>query len=533
VPSGNRISFRIPPKTDYLNALMPEKQAASPDQTLQMRSRELYAIIASLNSQERKYIAGQIRTLENSAEILLIYDHAAKNPGASRKDMGKATGLSGRRISDLLPRLETAVVEGLGHNAPDPTTSLELSLKTARKLMLRLENSAAKVLLREVYDSARESEKFDLMLQAIEIGKMMSDPYEIPGADKEGSLIRLLNLYEYEQLKYRTDQAKTASAETRSEIVQAVSRMPLMQSEDRALSFSARALFLAIRTRLLVFSGEYEAAADNQGHLVDLLIARPWLKLLPQYHLMREISPYVGLLIATEQQAEAEKLIFQVGNMDPQYARTELLKWNQLYPLRLSTALQNGDVKAGDHAMEEMLDLFDDRSRLFSLRLINRGLYYIAYYLLAKGDFSAARRIVLRMLRDGQSNSFMPFFLPMTKVLDILVDLEAGEWDDLALKIKNFRQTKAFRQSPFYRLVLNLFSSLTYVKSDMQIRETLENAHEEAVEMQSDGVNDAYFTFFDLPRWIQARQQKVTLIEIFRSERPAKTAGNQRSALGG
>lgn len=482
-----------------------------------MRARELYAIIASLSLKEREYVSAQVNASENGADLRQIFDYAAEHPDPSRKEISQGTKLSARRISELLPCLIHLVVKGLGHCEPDDRTTLELALNTAQKLMLRLENAAAVAILQSAFAQAQAQERYRLMLRAQEIAGMLSEPVTLagPGATEITAHLRTIN--ELQSLKAVIDQAKVASTEQRHRIVRETSNSSIMRGGVPQDSLSAKALYLAIRTRMLVYSGQYSSATENQGLLVDLLTEHPWLCALPEYHLLKEINPYVGLLMATEDHVRAEQLIFRVGNFQTEFPRIELLKWNQLYPLRLTSALADGDLGKGDYAMEEMLRLYREKKKLFSEQNINRGLYYIAYYLIAKGDVDGARRTVARMLRNGGSAAFMPFYLPMAKILSAVIDFESGEWDDLSMKIKNFRQTKAFRESPFYRLILNLLSKLTYLKSDLQRYETLKVAYDEAMAMQENSAHAAYFTFFDLPRWVQSKQKQVSMIEIFRS----------------
>ncbi|MEM0999742.1 MAG: hypothetical protein AAGN35_21970 [Bacteroidota bacterium] len=495
-----------------------------------MRGRELLQLIKSLTSREKAYIKASFATEKNHAEWTALFDGMARLKTFNKKVLAKSGNLSERRISSLLPDFSRHVVRALGNFQPKKPTDFELELNAAWKLVMRLRNAAAADIMLRLHQRALAVERFDVLLELHELRDVMTEPVDFEGPKREVIQRLHYNLSQYENLKTAFLRLKSGSLADREFVMRTAANSDLLDSEQSALSIRAQALFYWIKTRQLFYQGNINLASEYQERIIAMLQQYAWLKRERDFYLLKEYEPLIGFLFAGNRPKAANQAIFKIGNLPTRQKREELMKWHQIFPLRLSVALQEGDVEKGDSAVADFLQLKKANAEFLPKRFLTKNDYWVAFFLLSKQDYVGARKIVIQLLKEGKSSDFDPIYMPMTRLLAAVLAYEMGEVDELSWQEKTFRMTKAYQETPFYKMVFALLLRLARVRNEIEKAAVLDSYRQEASEMEASGPHARFFHFFDVGNWIVSKQEQCSMLQVFESRALSSVPADEESA---
>jgi hypothetical protein len=480
-----------------------------------MRGRELLQLINSLTPREAAYVRAGFATQKFGVEYALLFDAMASQKTFNKKTLSNSIDLSERRISTLLPVFGRQVVKMLGAFHQEDEEEFETSLNAAWKMVMRLKNGPATAIIQDIYTRAIKVERFDVILELHEMAEVMTEPLVIPGESRHGIAALQENLQGYEALKSAFLKLKTANVVEKKHIVEQAGNSALLKSESAARSIRARTLYYWIKARLSFYQKDILSTVNFQEKTIGMLTEFAWLKRERDFFLIKEHEPLIAFMFAANMDQDANAMIFKVGNMSPKQEREELIKWQQMFPMRLTVAINAGNQELAQAALEDFKGVRTQYGDLFPTRFINKNLYWIAFYQLANQEYEAARKTSIQLLKEGKSTHFEPLYLPMTRILSAVLSYEMGEHEDLLWQEKTFRMTKAYQATEFYKLVLSLLCKLSAAKSILHQQTILNEYAERAREMESDPIVRSYFNFFDIGNWIESKQSQCSMLQVF------------------
>lgn len=473
-------------------------------------------LINSLTPKESVFVRAGFSTEKNGEECIRLFDAVASQKTFNKKTLSNAIGLSERRISSLLPAFGRQVVKMLGVFHQEEQQEFESSLSAAWKMVMRLQNGAATAIILELYARAVKVERFDVILELHEMAEVMTEPLQMPGEGRDAVAALRENLEGYESLKSSFLRLKTSTVSEKKRIVEEANRSPLLKSETAALSIRARTNYYWIKTRQCFFQQDYAGAANYQESTIRMLTEHAWLKRERDFYLIKEYEPLIKFMFAENRLETANAMIFKVGNMTANQEREELMKWQQMFPVRLTLAIANGNQERAEAAVHDFETIRAKHGKLFPARFVNKNLYWVAFYQLASQNYEAARKTSIQLLKEGKSIDFEVPFLSMTRILSIVLSYELGEYEDLSWKDKTFRMTNAYQESEFYKLVLSLMRKLSSARSVLHRQSVLNEYAVLAREMeQSDPMVASYFNFFDIGNWIESKLRQCSMLQVF------------------
>lgn len=495
-----------------------------------MRGRELMQLINSLTPKESSFVRAGFATEKNGEECNKLFDAIASQKTFNKKTLGSSIGLSERRISSLLPGFGRQVVKMLGTFHQEEQQEFESSLSAAWKMVMRLQNGPATSIILDIYARAIKVERFDVILELHELAEVMTEPMELPGEGRDAVAILRENLEGYEALKSSFLRLKTSTVPEKERIVEKASNSPLLISESAALSTRAKTLYNWIKARLSFYLKDIVATVKYQEKAIAMLSEHAWLKRERDFFVIKEHEPLIAFMFAANMSESANAMIFKVGNMSPKQEREELVKWQQMFPLRLTVAINNGNEDLAEAAMVDFNSIRAKHGKLFPTRFVTKNLYWISFYQLANQDYEAARKTSIQLLKEGKSTHFEMHYLPMTRILSAVLSYEMGEYEDLIWQEKTFRMTKAYQGTEFYKLVLSLLLKLASAKSIMHRQSILNEYAELAEELESDRIVKSYFNFFDIGNWIESKLRQCSMLQVFEARALSSRAASESVA---
>lgn len=478
-----------------------------------MKNKSIFSFLKSLSGEEVEFFTAFIAGHGETNDLIAIWESIAESDQYIEKYILAQTGLSRHRKNELFRRLGECAVRALG--MVDHEGQMLLDMIAARKMVLRVENDAAKELLLRAYSRAKALERFDIMLELADLASMMTSPIQI-GDESKADLLQAKQQIDAfrlkEELLLRIKEPGKTSAERR-ELLQIVKDSPEFSIRPNNGIKRLQLGYLKLHATWHIFNQEFDAAIEFQTEVLDLLRNHRWLKVDPDFFFAKEARPLAGMLLKVGETDRFDRLIFEVGNLQGTSLRSQMEKMAQLYPFRIVMAIRQGNAEIGRQAVQAALRLLESSSHFPTSTFVTDNLFYASAFLIAVGEYSQARRL----LRECKSISvsgehFRPRIIPMIRVLDVIVAFELNEHDDVVRLVKNFRASKHHGISPCLDNFL-----VTLQKTSSKPGE-FEDIITEGIAILAVSYEDSMLHYFPLLKWMRAKLNDALLINVLRQD---------------
>ncbi|MEM0995955.1 MAG: hypothetical protein AAGN35_02700 [Bacteroidota bacterium] len=424
-------------------------------------------------------------------------------------------GTSKHKKNKLLDELGNLALRLIGSD--DPEGKLMDAVVAVRKLVFQMHNAGAIPLWRWAMAEAERLEKFAVIRQLHELAWIVTTPLKFSAMSEEEALRKHQNYLGYLDLKSQLDRIKQpgCTADDRTRILQYVGQSPLLQSVDAAQSLRAQCAYWHLRASLGKYRRNYAEAAGPQRKLIALIQAHPWLKQSRDFFFTREMIVLSNYLAIAEDLSSAENIVFQVGNVESPERRTEWEKIAQLYPYRLQLALWRGDEDAGLAEITKIEAIIEAYPEL-DPRFVTRNRYFALYFFIAAGKIDAAARQAAVMRRKYSASDFIPWGYEFTRLLELVVLYEQGEWDDIPQKVKNFRKLREYKGNQFLKTATGMIARCSNAPTPEKVARLQGNYLQqlESIRAEKSGL---FFSWFDLATWLESKRDGGTMLDRFRA----------------
>lgn len=432
------------------------------------------------------------------------------------------------RFALLLDEIDGVVFSTLASR--NDAGKLYNALITANKLVFRMADDAAIEVMEWAFWEADRQERFDITLQLIELTKILVTPHTFSFLPKSELLGRQINLLAFQELeeKFRQMLSPACTTEKRREIFAEIEASPLMQGREQARSVRALAVYLKIRAACLLLTKESENALDAQKEFVALIEANEWLNIENDFFLIKETVQLSTILISSGKIDEANSLVFRLGNMQVQDARSDMEKLKQLYPFRVIVAMLTGNEELVEEAIASTLEVVKAQKGIATSQFITSNLYHCAYAYTAIDEHQKAFRI-LKMLGAYRENSqnYSEQLFPMVKILKMVNLLNLDEVVNIPKLIHTFRNHRKIESNDYFRLALGLLHRLSNKGKD-DWKSIFEQFHLKAMSLKSMALVAPQFYHFDLEVWIKSRLECRPMTSYLRHQTTNSKASVQK-----
>lgn len=470
-----------------------------------MNGKALIRILSIFGNEEFRAIRDRLTGYGCSASEMKALRLFRRADRYDRKALMQALGISAAQLSRLQSKLGGFVIRAIGEIDSE---NVERTLQAILWLIMQAEDQTAGELLRSIASKAVNTERFELLLHMHELTAMMVKPVDLRIPDRDSLHKQVDNLNRYRSLAHRIESLKAKSFDplTQPEIVREILDDPLMSDSGNAQSLRARALFHRISSKALSFQRKYDAAVEQQAELYHLLKSNEWLPVHHSYSLIREGALLAKLLALLGKLKEADELIFELGTIDTGSVRLEVQNFSELLVFRLSLSLQTGQREAGINTCETLSGIIDQHAHLISPLKYAHGLYVMTYFYIAAGHISEARK-TLRMLLRLPRSAMQYGAYAMARFLQIIVAYESRDIEDAHRLIINFRKSKPYKQSPYFKHCFKILQSYALPPfgkiSDCQLFHPIEVSR----------ADRTFLNYFDFNAWLAAKQQDISMLE--------------------
>ncbi|MEM0995953.1 MAG: hypothetical protein AAGN35_02690 [Bacteroidota bacterium] len=427
----------------------------------------------------------------------------------------KRLGVTKQKKNRLLDELGDLALRLIGN--ADPEGKLMDAVVGVRKLTFQMNNEGAIQLWRGAMAEAERLEKFEVIQQLHELAWIITTPFEHEAMSAETAIRKHTNCLAYLGLNQRLSATNSpdCTPERRAIVIQNVRNSPLMESPGQALSVRAQYLYWRIQLRLSTFSRDFAAAIRHQQTVTTLRETYPWIKQSRDFFFTRELIALSNLNSIAENYEEAERIIFQVGNLKSSEKRTEWEKLIQLYPYRIQLAIIQGNLAGGDVALQEILTMVKPHAGIHP-QFVSQNLYFALYYCIAAAKWDEAGRLIASLRRFRQSE-FIARSYEMYRLLEIILAFEKEDYDDIPRMIKNFRKLGPYKENRFFKLAAGVLSRCSNPGNAQRIDLLYANYHAESQKLLDVGPNP-YEHWFDFSLWLKGKMTQRSMLDLFREQ---------------
>ncbi len=478
-----------------------------------MKGSLVHAIIASLDEKSRRKFLASRPANKDWEQISQLFRLLAKQDQYSEAALLGGTGQTKRVKNIQIEQLGQELVSFIGEGKPD--VIVHQILATAPHVIEnRLERQAVE-LVEWGISLAESSENYHAVQALWRLAELFPEPRpQFRGMTYEHALACAGNLIGYRQIEVRLRQTPTIpDLEERIAILEEIEASPLLESPGMALSYEARLLYWRIKAICKYLVKNYGAAIAPQTNLVAVLAERHQNDLDLARRWIRECSTLAVLHGNLGNLAASKRLWDDIWEFPTSQFILECEKTKQIYPTKIAAGIDFGDIAFCDRTAREVLQLINDRPDLFPHGLLCKALYYCASFYLAASRLEEASRTIAK-LRSIPRLSFPPIIFSMTKLLEIVLEIEQRNFDDAIRLIKNLRMSKHDRTLAGIPTGINLLSAAASFLDEPvgTNRKLTENTliQQYLAEMKGQPILD----FFDLSLWVEAQSKGCLMMEL-------------------
>jgi hypothetical protein len=472
----------------------------------------VHAIIASLEERERKKFLASKPAVRDWDSMAQLFRFLANQESYSETELLKLIGQTKRQKNSQVEQLGQLLIAFVGEGKPDVIVAQIIA--TAPRLIENRQEKQAIELIEWAISLADEIENYHAIQSLWRLAELFPDPRpKFKGMTYELALACAANLVAYRQIEVRLRQVAFKGPEERLQAIAEIEASELLDSPGMALGFEARTLYWRIKAICRLFVGKPEERIATQEALVAILseridgnleIARRWIK---------EKGSLAGFYALAGKLEESKREWSDIWSFPTQSLILQTEKVRQIYPAKINLAIDYGDRSLGDEACNEVLSLFSNQPELISKGLQCRSLYCCARYYVGVDRIDDAAKLLLR-LRSYHRQDFLPVYYSMTKLLEIVLEIEREAYEDAIRLIKNVKMSKHDQAIAGFGMAIQLLSGVTSVLCEP-------NAHWRQVPMQqnikkilAELSNQPVLDFFDLTIWVESRSSGRSMMDL-------------------
>lgn len=469
-----------------------------------MKGSLVHAIIASLDEKARKKFLASRPANKEWDQLSQLFRLLTKQEQYSEVALLGGIGQT-KRVKNLqIEQIGAELVAFLGEGKPE--VLVHQILATAPHVIEnRLERQAVE-LIEWGISMAESSENYHAVQSLWRLAELFPEPRpQFRGMTYEHALAAAGNLVAYRQLEVRLRQTPTIpDAEERSASLQEIEASPLLESPGMALGYESRLLYWRIKAICKYLAKNYEGAIAPQTNLVetlaerrdqDLDLARRWIKEAGTLAALHGVLHHFG---------NAKKVWNNIAALETPSLTLHYEKIKQLYPAMITVGMDTGDDLFTEEASSKALSLMETNPQLFSVGLQCDVLFHCASYFLASNRIPKAAKILFR-LRGFAKTSFRPPIYAMTKVLEIVLEIEQGTYEDAIRLCKNLRMSKHDRYVPGMGVGLQLLAAIATSISDPGNSWFQISANSNFKKMTAELEGQPILDYFNLVVWIESK----------------------------
>lgn len=343
---------------------------------------------------------------------------------------------------------------------------------------------------------------------------------EIQAKERE-TLRKMHNLLDYVQLYDDVHQlltkAQTARVEDEVRELAALTRHPLLASEDCALSIRAKLKMFQVLSGLHRYQYQREDALKYYLKTIETYDAHSEIKKEDNFLYIKNLSN-VGMyyyLLGEMGQAKAylEKLRNAKVNNEQEARRV----FEKYYQFRVGLCIEQGLAVEGREVVE---DFVQELGRIEGkiMKSTELGIYYgIGYFFISIGDPNQALHWINRLLNEPKTE-LRTDLQCMMRLLNLIVHYQLGNRDLMDSLIKSATRfiSNRNRLYKYERTVLKYMRLLAHIHPDADPADTLREFKHELIEVQKDDFEAKAMRLFKILDWIDGQLTGRTMAEIFR-----------------
>jgi tetratricopeptide (TPR) repeat protein len=400
---------------------------------------------------------------------------------------------------------------------------LEETYLQAQDFMVAAETDAAIDLIKTGIKAALPTEEFEIIVRLIDLLDLSRNQETIDLMDALDAHEQLGNLNEYMSMlaKLRHISNERNAVKRRTSILE-ILQSHLLQAPTKAKS--RRALFHYWKAKEVCYSNlrEYDSGIACQEALLAHIEAYPWICIEYECTVAKETRILVELLRLAGKNEKLHRLRSEFDTMKLKNPVAIQERDFLQFPISIAAPIQFGNTEEAIQAISAFLTTFETNHTYLAPTYITENLYCCLYGAIATNDEPLKIKTSFHLSHFGKSD-FKPKYFPLYRFLEIIMAIEAWEWEDATRLLKNLKTSGGLEEVFGLRDTLGFMMTMVKKWSNVDARKAFLLDDDSRIELSRITDGQDIIDFFDLPAWFKSKEKGCSMMEIFH-QRAASSA---------
>lgn len=477
-----------------------------------MRGVIIQKILSNLDTRIFEELVSFVQTRSATAEFLPLCNFLRIAP-YTEEDAMSILKVNKRKKNSLLESLGSLISSFFGQLTDG--FGLESGVELGKRLVLAVENDAARTILKASLEKAVDLERYDVVLRCWSLIKMMQVEHGIEAMSLEEASKHLAVGAQLQGLLDRIPRTrKIQDLGERNSELQQIRNRSLQLFGSMQLGQKAQLSFLRIQAQTDLLLRDSLDFFKSQEAVVAQIEANPWVCEDWEFEFARE-QRILSQLYWQAEQYDAFRLAcakFWLASFTSKRAMLE--KAIHQYPFLFGLAIDSGDAELGHKSVQEFENLVENGLFENSPRLITQNYYFAAYFYIAANKGNEARKIIAKLMRFSKSE-FLPHHHVMLSFLKIVLAIDDFDFEDAQRILKNLSASKNLDEIAGARLGIEFFK---FIVNESITSWHSKPEHQKIKRLLSKLKAEKVSNYFNFENWYQSKIDRRPMLEIFKHQ---------------
>lgn len=499
------------------------------------KNDELFQLIHSLSPSEKRYFKmfadrhtkngrnNYIR-LFDALSAMKDYDEEGLRQQLSDAALAKNLSSTKYQLVNLLLRSMCAF-----HAGKSPDSELSELMESVKLLYNRGLYSLCRKFLVKAKKMAEEYERHYVLLELLNLERTMFFKWQTKNVERELNSIldheksiveKISNEAEFAHLytrfvAFRKIRLRARSADE-SLRLEEILKDPLLQNEDRALTFQARSTFFRLHGQCALLKSDNESAYYNHSKLIDLWNAHPRFITTDLKQYKADLTNYLNSCLASDNFDAIEPTLERFRALPSTSLDDEVMTFQHVQFIELLHYLYCGELEKCEKVISEIEAGFVRYEGKLTHARIMTFQHNITIFYFVSGNYDKTLEWLEKIL-DQSNVELRQDIQDFARILMLFVHYELQNHDVLEYLIRStYRYLhKRNKLYEYERTVLNHFRKLLENGEPHRTLDILRAMHDDLTELQQKSGDKKSVGLREILFWLESKIEGIAITELF------------------
>ncbi|MFZ4542983.1 MAG: hypothetical protein ACOYOA_02965 [Saprospiraceae bacterium] len=497
-------------------------------------SLKLFQLIHSLSSQEKRFISLKYAKIqEDESKYYLLFNTIVQMQELDEQELQKRIygdeKVKGAKFSELKNYCYNMIISTLQEYDKEGFVDFKLRrlVMNIRSLYKRALYDDCRRLIKKIRKIAEDYEQLDILLDLLRWEKQiayalgdinfLNDKLNELEEVELSLLEKIRNVHYYKNMFYRVHTTirkyRLLDNTEIKAILEDVSHSRMFESQERALTFSAKVIYLRTLSLLSYVEKDNELFYQNSKELIALMQSRPWILKEDISEFISANSNFVIACMSTHRSKETLQALENFNSIQPKTSDDKLKIHRQYYQGIFEYYHNTGEFELGYKALQKHLV----EKKQYDKEAFNSQGFYYAYFYMAfgSGHFKEALGYLNDWLNSAHTVDRQDL-QALAQLLNLIIHFELKNKVLMASLLRSASRylKKRKKVSVFEKEILKFIGKAT-TTSDKKVLGKLGKKICQTLETVVREPEHSNFTqYFDFISWIESQTSERNFAEI-------------------